>query len=237
MKSILDIGGNLEGIQRLIEIVAGHFGATGWLMNSMDSKFHRIASYSGSPRGGVRGIWCPECHRFRFHSRVICPLCALEGKTVYLVSGCRDDGCYGNHNYRRGKNGDEESLSTKMKWVCDGLDRHSENEVITSTPLDLIYLLCANGKRDVFQNSTRTDMFLQLRYAIQNDKTFYLTSAGMACIYKSLNEDSLYDLCFENLKKELNDDHAAGCLNALLIQFSGQYSIESSLFGLSMNTY
>ena len=237
MNAVFAIGGSLEKVQCLLEIIANKYNCDNWLKRSMDSKLNTILKYSGCPTGGVRGIRCPQCHKLRSHCHVFCPICANStdenvNKRVLLVKGCEEVDCLANAAVRKTKNIDELPLSDIKSSLCHGLSRNSTDEIIAATPLDLIYLLCSNNRDDIITNSTRTDMFLLLRYCIENNKSFYLTSAGMTCIFKLLEEDSLYDISFENLKEQLKYDHIPGCLNEYLTKLSSPSSIDCLLYGL-----
>lgn len=221
---------SFEAVEELIDLVVSYYTEGKVKEPRMESKMRKVCEYGGVPRGGVRAILCPNCHRFGIHTRVVCPFC--EDKIVHLVTGCRDKGCYGKKQFKELCERNEVTLEDAKTWRCTGLDRCSVDEVITVTPLDVIFMLCHTGQDHRIRISKRSEMYLLIRYALENHKSLYLTSAGMDHVFRIMKEDELYGLTHPALEALKSVDHNQGCLNDGLTAFCADDSVESELFGI-----
>ena len=219
---------SIQAFHEIIDIITDEYHITKELR--WEAKLRLVLSVSGCPRGCVRGIYCNHCQRWLFHCRVFCPLCPGMN---WLVKGCRDRDCYGK---------DESHLTEEQKSIpvdslrsetCRGLDRVSDEEVITIFPQDFLCAAHRNGVDQKIKMSTRTELLDSIKHAISKGKSFFGTTLAARDVFRKMGENelsSLIDEKFSSLK--CNDERIEERLDSALELFCSADSPESKLFHL-----
>lgn len=235
MHIILQIGGSFNLIEQLIDLIVNHYTHGKKREERIEAKKRKVDALSGIPKGGIRCIQCPKCGEIRMHTHVTCPVCTKGENCSWLVVGCRDKGCHATQTEMKKQELNPLPAEVVNSWRCTGLDRHSEMEIRTSVPLDMINLLCMSGGSSLFTVDSRSTILLLLRHAIANKKSSYLTSANMALVLEQMGEKELFEVLSTYLKQQLSHDHENGCLNDYLLKCGTIGSVEQTLFGLACN--
>lgn len=206
--------------------------------NRWESKVRQILEAVGVPRGGMRYIRCPQCKRAMFHCRVMCPVCAKENREQQVITGCRDQYCPANAAHMAELKKAKTPLEELALRTCNGLDRRSDTEVITATPLDFLCSAYYNGVQDKMTLSSPQELLKRVQEAIREDSFFYGCSAGIAYIYNKMGEQRLYEAVKDYFQDStISDQDMEGMILKTIQRSFSKSSPESVLFNLSTVSY
>lgn len=200
-----------------------------------DSRMNEVLRVSGAAEGGVRGVWCPVCCKYSFHSYVLCPSCKERGVATFVVKGCSTDNCSGNLKKQSElkKLSDREIIAKCGNEVCSTISKSSVNEVHTTTAVDFIVGLVKYKLCDKIYPSTRGDLLTSVKYAREQQKLTKVNCLNIGCILKRMNEEELSGEIIPMHKGTVYAEQMQGGLSSALVKCTMETSPEVAVFDMS----
>lgn len=197
------------------------------------SKMNGVLRVSGYAKTGVRGIWCKVCGSYKFHNFVYCPVCLFNHKLTLLLKGCPTKGCLAHDGEKRIQGLDVPAAIRLVRGkTCLNSVRNSVDEIHTVMPLDFICNMIQFNLIDAVKCSRRTDLWLSLKYALDNRRFFALNSLNLGFALAYLGEKECSQLIADTCKGVLFPDELRGSLNSAIEVCTKEDSVEQSVFDI-----